>query len=263
MGTNPEIIKKKMKQFLEACKNNHIDELEKLDINELIRIRRIHSMEITKVQYTRSQLFVPNKSNSLASLSKNNRTMLHYACLHSTQRIVRYIMEKYLVNNMIPDEQDKEGDTPLHLAIQNRRFDIIIVLLNCISKIKEPSRIQKLLNTQNKEGNTPYHLICKWYNRQIRENGRICKLDSIIGFFKRFAADDTIKNNKGITPLGNKCTMLEDCNLEGFDPQLGWKDDAFDPELGCITEFDPYLGGGSKKTRRRRQRKGKKSRRSH
>jgi len=256
-------IKKRMETFLQGCRENDLEKVQTANGEnqpvELINILEIHAMKISKTQYTRSILFIPyTKYTTIISLARNKRTLLHYACLHSTSAIVKYIIDRYVFHNRIPTEQDINKDTPLHIAIQSRNISIITELLNGISKL-DKDRIKKILDTKNKDGNTPYHLISKWYSHNLRKKIEICEVSHMMGFFQKFNANDSIKNKKGKTPIDLKCKLIDTCASHIIDPELGWKDSVFDPELGCSPEFDIDLGGGNQT--RRRQTKGKKSRR--
>jgi ankyrin repeat protein len=75
--------------------------------------------------------------------------------------------------------KNKDGKTPLHIAVENNYEDIIKFLLENKADV----------NVKDNEGNTPLHIAIK--------KGNYFVIKELI----KFGADKNAKNNKGETPL--------------------------------------------------------------
>ncbi|MEG4173133.1 MULTISPECIES: ankyrin repeat domain-containing protein [unclassified Microcoleus] len=98
-----------------------------------------------------------------------NRTPLHYA---ATKEVATLLM-------LDINARDQYGDTPLHLAVQNNRPEIVSLLIANGAKV----------NVENASGNTPLHLAV--------QNNR----PEIVSFLIANGAKVNVENASGNTPL--------------------------------------------------------------
>ncbi|QDT43198.1 Ankyrin repeats (3 copies) [Gimesia alba] len=89
------------------------------------------------------------------------------------------LVEFLIQNGANANARDKNGATPLHLAIAAQQWDLVDLLI-FLGKAQ--------INVKNREGNTPLHLASKNSEREL-----IVKLLAL-------GADATVKNNGGQTP---------------------------------------------------------------
>lgn len=94
--------------------------------------------EKSAIEYLRQHLFLLNMYDV------NHRSSLHYAILFKKYNILRYLLD----NGVKTYTQDGGGDTPLHLAVKNRDFYAIRLLM------QKPETIKALYIT-NAQGLTP------------------------------------------------------------------------------------------------------------
>ena len=135
----------------------------KLNINcqETMHIRE----KITSyVQYLPSEKVVTMSTNGLIDVKKNH-TALHKAVFGSHLDVVEFLLEK----QADPNIADKEGNTPLHLAIKifvNKKFPFF-------SESAEFSIIELLINNnanidaKNAEGETPLDYAKNTSNKEL------------------------------------------------------------------------------------------------
>lgn len=140
-------------------------------------------------------------------LDGTERTALHIAVM---QRSVETIGE-LLKNQADPNQQDQDGDTPIHVAVQDKFINLSI--------IKQLLKAGALLEIQNKISQTPL-LLAACYSRLevvefLLEHGAdpyaplatgvsVLGLSwdpSIFGLFLRMGLDPSQLNQYGICPL--------------------------------------------------------------
>lgn len=85
---------------------------------------------------------------------------------------------------------NSHGNTPLHIAIKNENFKVILNILKYATGLR--------INAQNNVGDTPLHLAV--YTKDL----------GIIGIILEYGADKYIMNNKGEAPY----------NIEGISHEL-------------------------------------------
>lgn len=103
--------------------------------------------------YEISKLLIDNNINvNIVDFSKE------ISCLHYTVLLHNNKMTKLLLDNDAnPNVQDTDGNTPLHLAISEKNFEIFSMLL------EHPKTINILnLNLWNVEGLIPLHIVLKY-----------------------------------------------------------------------------------------------------
>ena len=141
----------------------------------------------------------------------NGNTPLHIACNHSKLKIAKFLLNEMKCNPMIRNDK---GQSPLHCAC--RRNSELIVLL---AQFAEAS-----LFLQDCNGDTPIHLLC----RNIKHK---CITEICI-----FECNFDLQNNSGETPLHIVCSNpkspleLVKC-VANCDPELKLKDSPCDTAL--------------------------------
>ena len=183
--------------------------------NQRIQLKKL---QIAALEYEKEaiDLIQKNIGNLDSIFSKDDHsTALHSAVLFGSYRIVGALLE-YGANINIKDEhgdtplhiavnsgrndivkllisypeinlnlQNKNGDTPLHIAVNSCRDDIAKLLISC-PEIN--------LNLQNKNGDTPLHIATKNYVERRQSH-------DLIDFLIQKGASYLIKNNFGFTPM--------------------------------------------------------------
>lgn len=109
---------------------------------------------------------------------RQKRTPLHYA---ATKEVATLLM-------LDINARDESGDTPLHLAVQDNRPQIVYFLISNGAK----------LNVENIEGNTPLHLALKYNHLRpdLPPN-----LPEIVYSLVKNGAKVNVENKEGNTPL--------------------------------------------------------------
>jgi|GEM_PF-609235 ankyrin repeat protein/serine/threonine protein kinase len=100
---------------------------------------------------------------------RDKRTPLHYA---TTKEVAALLMLNI-------NARDKSGDTPLHIAVQDNRPEIVYFLIVNGAKV----------NVKNSEGQTPLHIA-------VQDNR-----PEIVSFLIDNGAKVNVENNYGLTPL--------------------------------------------------------------
>ena len=123
-------------------------------------------------------------------MSETGTHIFEWPTLHLAARArgVREVKRKVALRADI-NEQDKDGSTPLHLAIWNNHEAVARVLVETGAE----------LNLQDRHGNTPLHIAAYVGDAQLVE------LLLVLG------ADRQVKNNQGQTPIdkeNSKCKQL-------------------------------------------------------
>ncbi|XP_058981686.1 nuclear factor NF-kappa-B p110 subunit [Musca domestica] len=100
-----------------------------------------------------------HKDLVLKTRNKLRHNLLHYACLHDKSEAIRPLVGMGIALH----EQDKSGNTPLHLAIVNRRSDCILQiqeLLQIYGAYDENvlASMVKMTKVYNRQGYTVLHL---------------------------------------------------------------------------------------------------------
>ena len=92
----------------------------------------------------------------------NNNTLLHYVVLSHDLPCLENLLSKYSDQWNV---KNKDGDTPLHLAIKLGYSDIVEKFIQYYKLYKSDNKRYIYLNEKNKQGNTPIHLsmICYGY----------------------------------------------------------------------------------------------------
>ena len=89
-----------------------------------------------------------------------------------------------------PNVRDKDGNTPLHLAVSGQAIDLVELLLDARANP----------NVQNSQGNTSLHqavnLQQSWVGRLIRDV-KVQFVDALV----KGGANSCVRNNQGVTPL--------------------------------------------------------------
>jgi ankyrin repeat protein len=144
--------------------------------------------------------------NLLLIRGEYENTIFHSACQAKSVSSLKSIL-KYLSKSLLTPEYlnatNMYGDTPLHVACQTDRVDIVELLLTY------PSVIEQSLNFQNDKGNTPLHLADSLKCTQILLSHKQVIKDSV-----------NLKNNAGDTPLHLRWGNIEIAKLLLSDPEL-------------------------------------------
>ncbi|PON67220.1 Transmembrane protein, partial [Parasponia andersonii] len=83
-------------------------------------------------------------------LTCNGQTALHIAVNSGKKNVVRHFLVRLDYSDGLLNKQDKDGNTPLHLATILQDYEILLLLLN-------DTRVQ--VNATNKDGLTPMDII--------------------------------------------------------------------------------------------------------
>ncbi|XP_058981676.1 nuclear factor NF-kappa-B p110 subunit-like isoform X2 [Musca domestica] len=100
-----------------------------------------------------------HKDLVLKTRNKLRHNLLHYACLHDKSEAIRPLVGMGIALH----EQDQSGNTPLHLAIVNRRSDCILQIQQLLQEHaaydnKVDSSMVKMTKVYNRQGYTVLHL---------------------------------------------------------------------------------------------------------
>ncbi|EAL71986.1 hypothetical protein DDB_G0269272 [Dictyostelium discoideum AX4] len=131
------------------------------------------------------------------STTKNsrNQTLLHLIAMNDNMVALKfYLKKKYVVfkgTNIVVDQRDKDGYTPLHCAVNQGSFEIAKKFL---SRGSDP-------NARTESGSTPLHLLSKFChsNKSIKLAKKLIDYGAYINH----------KDSKQETPL-HRATMLND-----------------------------------------------------
>ena len=171
--------------------------------NTLLHIAAQHG------QYEVAKLLIADYSNQCQIDHRNSQgqTALHCACMCGHARIVKFIANKTLGDNLAL--VDECGNTLLHIAAQHGQYEVAKLLIARYGN-------QCPIDHRNSQGQTALHCAC------IRDHTRVAK------FLVASKADITIRDEDGDTPLkkafltGHKFTLFElfNSNLYKIDGKL-------------------------------------------
>ena len=120
----------------------------------------------------------------------NGNTLAHYAVL--AKKVMKEDLKKTDEANLLA--QNKDGKTPLHLAVGDQNEKAVCALLTICSERLTPKKMSALLLAQNNDGDTALHLAMRVTHKHNIRN-------SLIWFYKKFNIHPDIPNKKGWTPL--------------------------------------------------------------
>ena len=120
------------------------------------------------------------KLDGLTKSTNNNVPIIYAVMRYGTKLAIKVIEEKGANVNTV---NEKDGNTPLHIAIFRNKIEVILALI----------KAGAFVNAVNKEGDTPLH-------RTIASNNH-----ELVRLLVKSGADLTKENKKGETPM----TMLE------------------------------------------------------
>lgn len=96
------------------------------------------------------RLILRTNPDACEVVDKSGRNFLHVAVKHERIEVVKYVIEEgMLLQYLLTNQQDNDGNTPLHLAVRNHHLGIVRLLL----KVK---KLHKLV--RNSWGMTPLDL---------------------------------------------------------------------------------------------------------
>ncbi|XP_058981684.1 nuclear factor NF-kappa-B p110 subunit-like [Musca domestica] len=100
-----------------------------------------------------------HKDQVLKARNKLRHNLLHHACLHDKSEAIRPLVGMGIALH----ELDQSGNTPLHLAIVNRRSDCILQIQQLLQKYdaydeKVLASMVKMTKVYNRQGYTVLHL---------------------------------------------------------------------------------------------------------
>jgi len=163
---DPEFIGNKLdKKLIENVKNKDIEAIKhSIKIGANVNARDEDGKTGLMIACEKGNFEIVNLLiNEYAKLDlrdNKGRTALHYACLQSNLRIVSSILSKNFGNRKFKkriNRIDKEGNTPLILAVQNNYYFIVNYLL--INKANK--------NVKNKEGKDAFDFAKKNDNVKV------------------------------------------------------------------------------------------------
>lgn len=111
----------------------------------------------------------------ISSLDENKNNLLHYISANGHLEIFKHIIEKYDISKLV-NSVNSSGNTPLHWAVLNQKFEMIKLLIQSGADIEY----------QNSNGETPIDLLKYIENSQ-----------SLISSMEQQGC--TIENNKDFT----------------------------------------------------------------
>ena len=237
-----------LEYFACYCKDINVQNADKETLLHLAcKVINQYSVQLVK-------FFVDSQAN-LESVDIHNQLPLHIAASRSLA-IVKLCCKQSIVN-----EQDKDGNTPLHIACYSSKMDIVTYLLEdmkCIpilrnSKGQTPLhcacisgnngiilllathtlKSEKDLSLQDKDGVTPLHLLCKATNLLS------------INRLKGHSSNISLQNDCGETPLHVVCNnsksgmKLVKCVVE-CDPTCKLKDEPCDTALHLACRYHSH-----------------------
>ena len=156
--------------------------------------------------------------NLIDQQDKAGNTALHIACIHSQLEVASFLLTEMECS---PAISNGKRQTPFHCACQAvPSSNDLIVLLAKFSKAS--------LNHQDANGDTPVHLLCKNSNQE--------GLAEVINQVSTMKSNFELQNNSGETPLHIVCSNpkspleLVKC-VANCDPELKLKDSPCDTAL--------------------------------
>ena len=147
---------------------------------------------LTVTKYLKERL-----NYDLSTTNNNGQMAIHQACAVGKISVVQYLVEEFAVELMNESKddssplqaaampQDNEGNTPLHLAVQESQFEVIKFYMSDLI-----NNLGVNPNTPNSEGATPLHLACRVGSMQIVKLFGECDI-----------CDFSVKDNNGRTLL--------------------------------------------------------------
>ncbi len=129
--------------------------------------------------------FFDKISLQLKENDQYGKTLLHHAVSTNNFRIVKILIDKKFVRNIIPRDNDER--TPLHYAVSNGNLDIVELLANKFGGIKYVDKNRKAALHE-----AVY--LCK------SEKGKKNSLN-IVKILIKYGANVNVKDNSGWTPL--------------------------------------------------------------
>uniref|UniRef100_A0A803KQH7 PGG domain-containing protein n=1 Tax=Chenopodium quinoa TaxID=63459 RepID=A0A803KQH7_CHEQI len=135
----------------------------------------------------------------------NDQSFWHLLVNHPSIYYVHLLLQNQTLRELL-GLKDKNGDTPLHLAIQENRFDIVQVFLDTWERERESSRgrhrwLVDLLDLQNKAGvRSMWGIPTSQMKTYVNTMGIIAALLTTITFTAAFAVPGGLIENVG-TPV--------------------------------------------------------------
>ena len=133
---------------------------------------RYHQVDI-------AHYLVDSKGADPSILDGSGQNLLHEACMSGDLPLVKILAASTTVNS-----RDENGNTPLHIACNNRHFDIAKFLIEEAPTKTDPS-------IQNHYGNLALHIACGKHSLALTKLVSNC--------------DPNVKNSGGNTPLHVAC----------------------------------------------------------
>lgn len=155
--------------------NHHVECLKKLiieDKRELLHGDKIHNRSAVHLAcwlgYSDCLSILLNYGASVTTVDNNNQTPLHLAIANKKYECAKEIL-KYMGEWI--DVGDKDGNTALHLAVDLSSTECVSLLLESNAKV----------NISNRSGLTPLHIVkdIESIKLLIKYNGDICHIDSL------------------------------------------------------------------------------------
>lgn len=96
------------------------------------------------------QLILQSRPDSFELVDNSGRNFLHVAVNEGRKNVVKYVIENGELKYLLSNQQDNNGDTPLHLAVRNHNLVMVKLLL----KIEKLSKVLR-----NSDGMTALDLM--------------------------------------------------------------------------------------------------------
>lgn len=143
-------------------------------------------------------------------VSKQGRNALHFACRDGRLEIVKILLERF---SQLKNSQDEDGMTSLHLAIRESKIDIVNLMLTYDIDIEIKNKKGETILDITREKNSPE--ITEILNKKLRKSLKTETMDIVrkIEVITESTGNLSLSSSKQELPLKTESDFIEEKNI--------------------------------------------------